>query len=625
MPIRSLLVVSATAALVGATAAATASDRRSEDGGFRLTRLGSCEELISYGLEHALPAVGPLGLPGSTNRRPPMPRAVEGQTAPAGRDFSATNVQEDGVDEPDIVKTDGSHLYAAVEDRLQVVSLAGLRRAAEVALPEANEHDLLLYGDRLLVLSRGGARVSRLPGGIRRLSRWSSRTTLTEIDVRRPGAPNVVRTLTIDGAYLAARMVDGIVRLVTVSSLPAAVAFEEPRGWDVPALAAATARNRELLAAAHARDWIPKATVVEKRRGRIEHRPLVQCRQIWRPSEFSGLGLVTITTLDAHGGLKLVDADAILADAEIAYASRESFYLATERWRDRPPAEAPTREIPGVRTVLHKFGAGGQITRYRGSGAVEGFLLGQWSLDEHEGVLRAASTERPVWWAGSGATEPQTFVTALAEQGGKLVPLGRVGELGRGERVYAVRFVGDVGYVVTFRRTDPLYAVDLSRPTRPVLRGKLEVPGYSGYLHPMTDELLIGVGQAGDEAGELLGTQLSLFDVADPRRPRRLHERTTPSASSAAEVDHRAFLFWPPARLVVIPVYQADRSAPFSGALGYRVDRASGFVPLGRVSHGAAPVLRSVVAGDSVYTLSRRGVKRNGLRAFSVRDWVAFD
>jgi uncharacterized secreted protein with C-terminal beta-propeller domain len=613
MRLRSLLIVSATAVLVGATAVATASDRHAEADGFRLKRLGSCGQLVAYGLEHALPAVGPLGLPGSTNRRPLMPRAVEGQKAPAGRDFSTTNVQEEGVDEPDIVKTDGSHLYAAVEDRLQVVSLADLRRAAEVALPAADE------------LSRGGARVSGLPGGIRRLSRWSSRTTLTEIDVSKPGAPKVVRTLTIDGAYLAARMVDGIVRLVTVSSLPAAVAFEEPRGGDAPALAVATARNRELLAAAHARDWIPKATVVEKRRGRIEQRPLVQCRQIWRPAEFSGLGLVTVTTLDAKAGLKLVDADAILADAEIAYASHESLYLATERWRDRPPAEAPTREIPNVRTVLHKFGTGGRITRYRGSGAVEGFLLSQWSLDEHEGVLRAASTERPVWWAGSEATEPQTFVTALAEQGGKLVPLGRVGELGRGERVYAVRFVGDLGYVVTFRRTDPLYAVDLSRPTRPVLRGKLDVPGYSGYLHPMTDELLIGVGQAGDEAGTLLGTQLSLFDVADPRRPRRLHERTTPTAFSAAEVDHHAFLFWPAARLVVIPVFQPDPSAPFFGALGYRVDRATGFVPLGRVSHGTAPVLRSVVAGDSVYTLSRRGVKRNGLRAFNVRDWVAFD
>jgi uncharacterized secreted protein with C-terminal beta-propeller domain len=624
MRMRPLVLVFVLAVLGGASAAATPSAPHEQANGFRLVRLGSCGDLIGYGLEHALPAVGSWGLPG-TGRRPLGPRAVESQKPPAGRDFSTTNVQEDGVDEPDIVKTDGSHLYAALERRLQIVSIAGLSRSAELPLPEASEHELLLHGDRLLVLSRAGTRASLLPGGIRRLSRWSSRTTLTEIDVGTPSAPKVVRTVTLDGAYLAARLVDGIVRLVTVSSLPATVAFEEPRGSDEPARAAATARNRELLAGAGARDWLPQATVVDARSGRIERRPLVQCRQIWRPAEFAGLGLVTVTTLDAKG-LRLVDADAVLADAEIVYASRQSLYLATERWRDRPSPEAPTREIPGTRTVLHKFGTGGRITRYRGSGAVEGFLLSQWSLDEHEDVLRVASTERPVWWAGTTTEpEPQTFVTALAEQGGKLVALGRLGELGRGERVYAVRFVGDLGYVVTFRRIDPLYAVDLSRPTRPVLRGKLEVPGYSAYLHPMTKDLSIGIGQAGDDAGGLVGTQLSLFDVADPRRPKRLHERRTEGKFSAAEVDHHAFLYWPPARLVVIPVYGLDRNIPFYGALGYRVDRAHGFEPLGRVSHGPAPVLRSLVAGDSLYTVSLRGVKRNGLRGFAVRDWIAFE
>jgi hypothetical protein len=288
-------------ALVGGGALAGAAEHEGgRNAGVRLARLGSCAELVAYGQRHALPLVGPYGL-WSGGRRPPTPRATQFQRTPAGLEFSTTNVQEEGVDEPDLVKTDGAHLFAVVGGKLHVLSVEPrLRRIAELALPADREHELLLRGERLLVLSYGGTRPSWLPGGVRNSSRYVSETSLTELDVRRPGRAAVSRTITLTGAYVAARLLGGVVRVVTISSVPAGIAFESPTGWDEAARAAATARNRELLVAAGAEDWLPRASFVDARRGRIEHRPLVQCRHVWRPAEFSGLGLTTVTTLDLN-------------------------------------------------------------------------------------------------------------------------------------------------------------------------------------------------------------------------------------------------------------------------------------------------------------------------------------
>jgi Beta propeller domain len=607
------------AVLAGATAAAGAPSEREGAAGVRLARIGSCAELVAYGQRHAFPLVGPYGLWAAGGRLPPLPRSAQ---ALPSRNFSRTNVQEEGVDEPDLVKTNGSHLFVAIGGTLRVVSVKGrLRRVAELELPTQSTHQLLLRGSRLLVISLRGTRVTNLIGGLRKPTAYLSQTTLTEVDISRPGQPRVARTLTINGAFIAARMVDGVVRLVTISSVPASIAFESPAGYDPAALLAATARNRTLLLAASAESWLPRATLIDAG-GRIEHRPLVQCRHVWRPAEFSGLGLTAVTTLDLDKGLALLDSDAVFSDAEIVYASRDSLFVATERWRDRPISlgNAP----PRTRTMLHKFGTGGTKTRYRASGAVTGFLMTQWSLSEHGGVLRVASTRRPAWWTGPDAPDPGSMVTALVEQGGKLVPVGRVGGIGRGEQVYAVRFEGDIAYVVTFRVTDPLYAIDLSRPTRPVVRGELGVFGYSSYLHPVGKHLMLGVGQEGDAAGALFGVQLSLFDVTDPGRLRRIQQaRFGRRSNSDVERDHHAFLYWPPAQLAVVPVYVPWPSHYV--AAGFRVTR-SGIEYLGQVTHGGEePIMRSVVVDNSLFTISRRGVKENGVRAFGVRGWVSFE
>ena len=283
--------------------------------------------------------------------------------------------------------------------------------------------------------------------------------------------------------------------------------------------------------------------------------------------------MLTVLTVDLAKGLEPVDSIAVMTDGRIVYASPESLYVATERWADRPDPAKPQTEQEGVRTAIHKFDiSDSQRTQYRGSGTVAGYLLSQWSLSEYKGVLRVVSTESPAWWGTGGETE--SFLTTLRHQGGALVQAGRIGGLGKGERVYAVRMIGDTGYVVTFRQIDPLFTVDLSVPERPRVLGELKIPGYSAYLHPVGEDLLLGVGQDATEEGRPTGTQLSLFDVSDLRKPTRLHTEHVGLGWSEAESDHHAFLYWPRTGLVVIPFEQR--------AVGYRVSRARGIDALGQ-------------------------------------------
>ena len=277
----------------------------------------------------------------------------------------------------------------------------------------------------------------------------------------------------------------------------------------------------------------------------------------------------------------------------------------------------------GVHTAIHKFDISSPLrTQYRGSGDVAGYLLSQWSLSEYKGVLRVVSTESPAWWVGPGQGESESFLTTLRATGGALVQAGRIGELGKGERVYAVRMIGDTGYVVTFRQIDPLYTLDLAIPERPRVLGELKIPGYSAYLHPVGEGLILGVGQDATEEGRPTGTQLSLFDVSNLRSPTRLHTEHIGLGWSEAESDHHAFLYWPRTGLVVIPFEQR--------AVGYRVGRTRGIDPAGRIEHEAgklgysAGVRRSLVVRDSVLTVSDAGVKSSSLATLAERGWAAF-
>ena len=210
--------------------------------------------------------------------------------------------------------------------------------------------------------------------------------------------------------------------------------------------------------------------------------------------------------------------------------------------------------------------------------------------------------------------------------------------LGKTEQIYSVRFMGDMAYVVTFRQTDPLYTIDLSDPTSPKVVGELKILGYSAYLHPIADGLLMGIGQDATEGGQVQGTQVSVFDVSDPARPRRIDQITLSKGSnSEVEYDHHAFLYWRPTGLAMVPVqqwwYDENSESAFFGAVGFEVDDNGDLREVQRVSHPGgdseqwdwrARIMRSVVVGDHVYTISAKGIMKSELDGLDELEWLGF-
>jgi len=331
---------------------------------------------------------------------------------------------------------------------------------------------------------------------------------------------------------------------------------------------------------------------------------------------------VAVSSFDMGSALQTRKAVGVIAGGQQIYATDTSTYVSTTDW---------SRDGSAAKTSLHKFvTVPSGASTYKGSGEVPGTLLNQYAMSEYKGVLRVASTisERRGWVNSRQATEG--LVTTLHEQDGALAQLGQVGGLGRqdNESIRAVRFIEQRGYVVTFRQSDPLYVLDLRNAVAPKVAGELKIPGYSGYLHPIGENLLLGVGQSGLDLGVSpptttpsrvgqIGVQFSLFDISDPASPRRIDTQNYGGGAAAAEFDPKAFLYWQPRNLIIAPTNlhgdQRGRGA-FNGLVLLRAN-ANGLSELGRLAttqaHGT--VNRSLVIGDTVYMLSDHALRANSL------------
>lgn len=500
-----------------------------------------------------------------------------------GGGHSTTNVQEVGIDEPDLVKTDGGRVVAVGQGRLHVLTTDGsLRLAGSVSLPGGWGHELLLDGDRVLVLSSGEGAVQLMDDLARSSMPAMGNATLTLVDIADPVAPQVISSMEMDGSYVSARLVDGTARVVLRS-------------------------YAHTLDGVSAEDALPQF-----RTDGADPEPIVGCDRVLVPPEPLGPGMTTVVSVDLQGPLAPTGAATVVADASTVYATADRLYVAWQRW----DAEAESTEI-------HAFDiTDAAQARYIGAGTVDGYLLNQWALSRHGGHLRVATTLGDSWGGGS-----HSALTVLAETAAGLVQVGRVDGLGPDERIYAVRYLGDIGFVVTFRETDPLYTLDLSDPADPRVIGELKIPGFSNYLHPVGDGYLLGVGQDADEQGRRLGVAASLFDVRDLANPQRIQQLTVGLGDTAVEWDHRAFLWWGPASLAVLPVQlytigeHEEWAEGFSGAVGLSVSTA-GIAEAGRV--GNRQIERNLVVGDLLLSYSQEAITVTDLATFTELDVVSF-
>ncbi|HET9647528.1 MAG TPA: beta-propeller domain-containing protein, partial [Microlunatus sp.] len=473
---------------------------------------------------------------------PSPPTAARAADATAGAALSTpahstTNVAEAGVDEPDLVKTDGKVIVAVARGRVHLISAHNGQLSKVATLPDTDVGNVFLSGTRVLVFS--GQRPDEVAPGPRSARQ---RQLLTIYDIATLRTPKLVATLAVDGDVLDARLVGAQVRVVTAFSPD--LDIPSPYFGREGGIAEESKKQlQDAVAKSTVDDWLPTYTLTNGVGAQVSSGRLVDCADLARPEKFSGIDTVAVSSFDITSTLQDRHTVGVVAGGQQLYATDTATYVTTTEW---------SRDDTTPTTSVHKFLTGPSgATSYRGSGEVPGSLLNQYAMSEVDGVLRVATTvSGSRGWVNSRMVN-EGVVTMLREQDGTLKQIGQIDGLGRkdNESIRAVRFIGNVGYVVTFRQTDPLYVLDLRDPAAPKITGELKIPGYSGYLHPIGTDLLLGVGQSGK--GKI---QFSLFNVSDPGSPRRIDTQAYGWGNAAAEFDPKAFLSWEPRNLVMAPI-----------------------------------------------------------------------
>jgi len=638
-----------------------------------LTPFKSCDPFLRHVKANALEMVGPWGVGGgdfpvtmeAEMMRDTAEAMADDSTAAPKTQYSTTNIQEAGVDEPDIIKTDGQRIVALVENKLHVLDATGeqLRQSGELRFDNFWAQDMFLSGDRVVVFGQMHETTTTHKLSVSRLPGWYSPiTTLMSVDISKP-APQITRRLHIDGSYISSRLVDNSARIVIQSS-PTGLQWFYPEGSGLRAERDAEEKNRQLIKESTIDNWVPWFILESGAGALLQEGTLTSCERVYHPSSNSGLQMLNIVTVDLGEELfeEQLGSTSVLADGQTVYSSQQNLYVATTEWIDErtlrldPQANPENRQVS---TRIHKFDISDPATtEYRSSGQVTGTVLNQYSMSEFKGHLRVATTDHG-WWSREEEPVSQSYVTILEETGEVLTEIGRVGNLGKGERIYAVRFLGNLATVVTFRQTDPLYTIDLSLPQSPKVLGELKIMGYSAYLHPITENLVIGVGQDALETGRTTGTQVSLFDISDLSKPARIDQWQLPGGSSETEYNARAFLHWPAEDLFVLPVATHQIMNPdgqaFAGAVALELNGRS-LEERGRITHlksdpqvncqrwieehenetevekqhcwsefdWRGTIKRALIIDDQIHTVSSLGILSSDLKTMKPLSFLAF-
>jgi hypothetical protein len=546
--------------------------------GSGLTLPGSCDELLTWYVDRGLDLIGPYGWNGYAypyviNDAVPSPlasaasgeQAFRSPLAPAPvrstNEETGTNVQESGVDEPDVVKTDDRTLFRVQDGDLVVydVSGANVERLTSLDLPGADGADsteLLLSGDTVVTLSH---------------HQGKGTTELATIDVSDPAGPAVTHTVEYDSSLVTARLQDGVVRVVLEAGLPDLDFTQPDRNTTEHE---ATQANREAVRNSTIEDWLPDASVD----GRAPE-PLLACDAVAIPDDDTALGTIAVVGFDASAP-EAPSVSGLAADTDLVYASADQLYLATtpsyggiihgcfDCIEPLPVPESepgPFRRPSGLSdgaTHLYAFDLDGIDTTFAASGEVDGVVRDRWSMDAVDG---ADGPELRVVVGPNQNTGNFSSLVTFRQRGNDLVESGRLDDLGVGEEVESVRWFDTLAIVVTFRQVDPLYAVGLTVPGEPRLMGTLKIPGYSAYLHPLGRHRLLGLGQA-QGSGGTWGAQAGLFDVTDLTHPRQLSVvKYGPGTQALAQSDPRQLTWLPDGRTVLSVI--ADYGA--RGTVGY--------------------------------------------------------
>ena len=573
-------------------------------------------------------------------------------------DWSDTNVQEEGVDEPDIVETDGERIYVANRGELTVVDSWPPEDTAIVGRLALDTDDwyprgMFLRDDRIVVYGYDWDAFED-DGGEGWHSTYATRVAI--VDVSDPAAPALLREVLIEGWFVDARRIEGDVYTVvdTWMGVPYELydlLWDEDLGlpemdWEADEETQEAIREEArgilaphveaYLAEVEATSLLPRTREVTA--GQVgDAEPLLACDEVYRPRDGARPSVLSVVHFDMSSGDVggETSATGLMSEGWEVYASADNLYVAQTSWwwwwgwGDLD-----------LQTHIHKFSLDAGRTRYLASGAVDGWVLNQFSFSEHDDHLRVATTDIDWWWgteADDEATDPANNVFVLEQRGTALELTGELRGIAPNERIFAARFQGDRGFLVTFEQIDPLFTLDLSDPTDPRLVGELEITGFSSYLHPVDEDFLLAIGMEATPEGQTTGLAVSLFDVsdfADPQLADRWVLESDDWSWSEALWDHHAFTFH--RGVLSFPAYTWTGGESFSGLVVLDVDLDEGLTQLGTVDRGDlvadsdclygeetacadwywyAWMRRSVVVEDALYSLSDYGMKVNELEA----------
>ena len=431
-----------------------------------------------------------------------------------------TNTQTKGVDEGDIIKTDGRYIYFLGSDtggsnkKLRIIDTETMEAVFDSYIYDDNGDilwvsDIYVNGDVLVAIC---ATKNTYDAYSRAYGYYGAKgtTVAMSFDITKRNQPKLIRSNTQDGSYRSSRMVGNV--LYTVSQYYVQAENED----DIENVC------------------IPKVGGAE-----------IGCDCIFLP-ENAGESYILLTALDVAAKDGKVSAVAVLGNTGNYYCSEDTFYIVAEEYNYKD-SNPEVRE----KSIINSFSLNGTHIAFKATGEVKGDIINQYSLDQYEGKLRIATT------CYNNRTNKN--VSSLYVLDENLDVIGKLEDIANNEQIKSVRYMGKEAYIVTFRNTDPLFAIDLSDPKAPAVKGELKIPGYSAYLHPIGDNLLIGIGYEGDSRNaDFNSVKISLFDISDPENLKELDKIVSLNSSTAVINNPKAFLYKADEGIIGIPVNTYD-------------------------------------------------------------------
>jgi uncharacterized secreted protein with C-terminal beta-propeller domain len=621
--------------------------------------------------------------------------AESGAGTGASADYSTTNVQVAGVDEPDIVKNDGKYIYTVSGSQIFIIDAYPAEGALLLStINSTGVTQIFVNGDRLVVFGNNYSYPDEpvaqkmgiaMPGYY---PTYSQTTYMNVYDITDRSNPTVVNEFSIDGYYSDARMIGDYVYLITNKGVsygdgPVPLPMVYTASGSKPACGCTDLYYFDMpdysyqfvtIASLNVNDDSaePQTKVIMSGyTGTIfvstDNIYLSYMKQIsyWDQSERILNAIKPVLPADLSSRITEIQSSDSTRDEKFQQIGEiiQDYYNSlsedekTAFMKDVQDAvQAAYVEIQKEtqKTVIQKIGIQDGNIEYKGKGEVPGRILNQFSMDENSGYLHVATTVDPIWsFRSDKQPAPATNNVYVLDSGMNVV--GRLENIEPGESIYSARFIGDRAYLVTFKQVDPLFVIDLSDPSNPVMLGNLTLPGYSDYLHPYDENHLIGIGKDVDPSIDadkvhmedavyytaIKGVKISLFDVTDVSHPQEVAKYVIGDrgTESLATSDHKAFLFDKSKNLLVIPIQLAefkDSKSPesygeytFQGAYVFSLD-LSGIQYRGRITHADQEsektgyywysqyaIERSLYIGDNLYTVSSGMVKANSLTDLS--------